>query len=362
MVSIKQWNIIGKRKPALYSALIIFIVSVVIMGIRYSTNGSPFNLGVDFTGGVVMNIDFITEEPPTVKMIRDVMATHNQERAIIQQDKLNPQHFMIRMKDITNEQRDAIFQSLEESIGQINDDTRQIDFIGPTIGSELRRNAFLTLGLALLFILLYVAIRFRFKDGVAAIIALAHDIGITLGVMSLLWIQFNTASIAALLSITAYSLQDSIVILDRVRENLKYYRDRMTFAEIANMSVTTTWIRSFNTSVTTLIGVIVLAVFMGSALRDFSTILLVGLVAGTFSSLYIVVPILVGWQKDDDDKELRPVYLDALQSDSYDLIKTRKNGSKTSTKATLQMDQKDSSESTDKKKTSKPKNKSKRRR
>ncbi len=362
MVSIKQWNIIGKRKPALYSALIIFIVSVIIMGIRYSTNGSPFNLGVDFTGGVVMNIDFITEEPPTVKMIRDVMATHNQERAIIQQDKLNPQHFMIRMKDITNEQRDAIFQSLEESIGQVNDDTRQIDFIGPTIGSELRRNAFLTLGLALLFILLYVAIRFRFKDGVAAIIALAHDLGITLGIMSLLWIQFNTASIAALLSITAYSLQDSIVILDRVRENLKYYRDRMTFAEIANMSVTTTWIRSFNTSVTTLIGVIVLAVFMGSALRDFSTILLVGLLAGTFSSLYIVVPILVGWQKDDDDKELRPVYLDALKSDSYDQIKTRRNGSKTSTKATLQMDQKDSSESTDKKKTSKPKNKSKRRR
>jgi preprotein translocase subunit SecF len=297
-------------------------------------------------------------------MIRDVLASHSQERAIIQQDKLNQQHFMIRMKEITNEERDEIFRSLEESIGQVNDETRQIDFIGPTIGGELRRNAFLTLGLALLFILLYVAIRFRFKDGVAAIIALAHDISITLGIMSLLWIQFNTASIAALLSITAYSMQDSIVILDRVRENLKYYRDKMTFAEIANMSVTTTWIRSFNTSVTTLIGVIVLAVFMGSALRDFSTILLVGLLAGTFSSLYIVVPILVGWQKGDDDKELRPIYLNTLQSggDSYALIKTRKSDLKASTKATIQTDQNDSPKSANMQKTTKPKNKKKRRR
>ncbi|MDD4757235.1 MAG: protein translocase subunit SecF, partial [Prolixibacteraceae bacterium] len=319
MTPIKKWNIIGQRKTTLLISLILFLVSVSIMSVRTMTNGSPFNLGVDFTGGVVINVDFVTEEPPSVKMIRDVLATHNQERATIQQDKLNPKHFMIRMKEITNEEQDVIIDSLEETIGQINDDSKQIDFIGPTIGSELRRNAFLTMGLALLLILLYVAIRFRFKDGVAAIIALAHDISISLGVMSLLWIQLNTSSIAAILSITAYSLQDSIVILDRVRENLKYYRDKMTFAEIANMSITTTWIRSFNTSATTLIGVIVLAVFMGSALRDFSTILLVGLIAGTYSSLYIVVPLLVGWLKGDDDKELRPVYLEALQSDSYDL-------------------------------------------
>jgi preprotein translocase subunit SecF len=359
MIPIKKWNIIGQRRTTLLIALVLFLVSVSIMSIRTMTKGSPFNLGVDFTGGVVINVDFITEEPPTVGMIRDVLATHNQERAIIQQDKLNPQHFMIRMKEITNEEQDVIIDQLEESIGQINDDSKQIDFIGPTIGSELRRNAFLTIGLALLLILLYVAIRFRFKDGVAAIIALTHDIAISLGIMSLLWIQFNTASIAALLSITAYSLQDSIVILDRVRENLKYYRDKMTFAEIANMSITTTWIRSFNTSVTTLIGVLVLAVFMGSALRDFSSILLVGLIAGTYSSLYIVVPLLVGWQKGDDDKELRPVYLEALQSDSYDTIKTRKV-SQATTKVS-HTSHTDSTSSTSKK-PSKSKGKNKRRR
>lgn len=359
MTPIKKWNIIGQRKTTLLISLILFLVSVSIMSVRTMTNGSPFNLGVDFTGGVVINVDFVTEEPPSVKMVRDVLAIHNQERAIIQQDKLNTQHFMIRMKEITNEEQSTIIAALKENIGPINDDSKQIDFIGPTIGGELRKNAFLTIGLALLLILLYVAIRFRFKDGVAAIIALTHDISVSLGVMSLLWIQLNTASIAAILSITAYSLQDSIVILDRVRENLKYYRDKMTFAEIANMSITTTWIRSFNTSVTTLIGVIVLSVFMGSALRDFSTILLVGLIAGTYSSLYIVVPLLVGWQKRDEDKELRPVYLEALQSDSYDLIKTRKVSQASKVASTKAVE---NSPLAEKKQVSKPKRKNQRRR
>ncbi len=324
MLPVRKWNIIGNRKSSLFIALILVVASLCIMTTRFFTNGSPFNLGVDFTGGVVMNFDFQSEEPIEVADIRTVLHEFNQDNAVIQQDKNHPEHFMIRMKEITNEQQDEVITALQEQIAPIDPDTRQTDFIGPTIGSELRRNAILTISLALLLILLYVAIRFRFKDGVAAIIALVHDISVALGVMSLFWIQFNTASIAALLSITAYSLQDSIVILDRVRENIKYYKDKMTYAEIANMSVTTTWIRSFNTSVTTLLGVLALAIFMGSSLRDFTTILLMGLLAGTYSSLYIVVPLLVGWQKDTE-KELRPVYLDALKTDDYDLIKNRKN-------------------------------------
>jgi preprotein translocase subunit SecF len=334
MLPVRKWNIIGHRKTSLRIALILFLTSVIIMTVRTATNGSPFNLGVDFTGGVVMNIDFVTEEPVTVSNVRDVLVSFNQQGAVIQQDKNHPEHYMIRMTEITNDQQDEIFDALQEQIGAINPETRQTDFIGPTIGGELRKNALLTLGLALLLILLYVAIRFKFKDGVSAIIALVHDMSVALGIISLFWIQLNTASIAALLSITAYSLQDSIVILDRVRENMKYYKDKLTYAEIANMSITTTWIRSFNTSVTTLLGVLALAFFMGSSLRDFTTILLVGLLAGTYSSLYIVVPILVNWQKKDE-QVIRPVYLDSLVTGTSSEIKTKKYSLASSTKENI---------------------------
>ncbi|MCK5848743.1 MAG: protein translocase subunit SecF [Caldisericia bacterium] len=359
MLPVRKWNIIGYRKTSLRIALILFLCSVVIMTVRNSTNGSPFNLGVDFTGGVVMNIDFMTEEPVSVATVREVLSGFNQDGAVIQQDKNHPEHYMIRMTEITNHQQDEIFDALQEQIGSINPDTRQTDFIGPTIGSELRKNALLTLSLALLLILLYVAIRFKFKDGVSAIIALIHDMSVALGVVSLFWIQLNTSSIAALLSITAYSLQDSIVILDRVRENLKYYKDKLTYAEIANMSITTTWIRSFNTSVTTLIGVLALAFFMGSSLRDFTTILLVGLLAGTYSSLYIVVPMLVNWQKENE-RVIRPVYLNALEAGTTTTdIKTKKYSSKNKDEVIVANDLSDTVKKTS---TTKKKNNKKRRR
>ncbi len=280
---ILEWNIIGKSKTLLSISLITILLSFAIIGIR------GFNLGIDFSGGLLMKANF--EEELEITSLRDSLASLGYEGAVIQIDQRNPKHVMIRIsEDIKPE---LLLETLENDIGIIDRDSLSIERIGPVIGAELRRNAFLTIIFALIMILIYTAIRFKPKHGIAAVYALIHDVSLSLGVLSLFQIQLNTPTVAALLTIIAYSLQDSIVILDRLRENLKFFRDKMSFADLANKSVTESWTRSFFTSISTLTAVTILTVFTGAILRDFTTILLVGLFAGTFSSIYIVIPSLV---------------------------------------------------------------------
>ncbi len=280
---ILEWNIIGKSKKLLTVSLITILLSITIIGIR------GFNLGVDFSGGLLMKAYF--EEELEITSLRDSLAGIGFEGAMIQIDQRDPTHVMIRISE--DVKPELLLETLETDIGAIDRESLSIERIGPVIGAELRRNALLTIVFALIIILLYTAIRFKPKHGIAAVYALIHDISLSLGIVSLFQIQLNTPTVAALLTITAYSLQDSIVILDRLRENLKFFRDKMSFADLANKSVTESWTRSFFTSISTLTAVTILTVFTGAVLRDFTTILLAGLFAGTFSSIYIVIPLLV---------------------------------------------------------------------
>jgi preprotein translocase subunit SecF len=283
MKPILEWNIIGKSKKLLIVAIISILVSISIIAVR------GFNLGIDFTGGLLMKATFEIEVD--VSSLRESLSNIGHGNAVIQIDQRNKKHAMIRIsEDVDTE---VLLSTLETDIGLINKESISIEKIGPTIGGELRRNALLTVIFALFLFLIYTAIRFKPKHGVAAIFALIHDLSISLGVLSLFQIQLNTPTVAALLTITAYSLQDSIVILDRLRENLKYFRDKMSFADLANRSITESWTRSFFTSLSTITAVAILTIYTGVVLRDFTTILLVGLFAGTFSSIYIVVPFLV---------------------------------------------------------------------
>ncbi|MCE5223616.1 protein translocase subunit SecF [bacterium] len=295
---ILEWNIIGKSKGFLSISGIMVLISLLIMLFNtfFSPMKSPLNFGIDFTGGVLMNLDF--EKEVQESKIREVLSTFNQANATIQLDQRNKKHAMIRLSDVTN--KDEIVNTLEKELGKINKDTQSIDVIGPVIGAELRKNAILTVSLALLLILIYVAFRFHWKHGLAGILALLHDTIIALGVVSLFRIQINTPAVAAVLSIVAYSLQDTIVILDRLRENIKYRKGNQTFAQIANKSVTESWTRSFNTSFTTVLGIAALTIFAGASLLDFCIILLVGMLVGTYSSIYIVVPIVVLWEKKEE--------------------------------------------------------------
>lgn len=292
---IREWNIVGHSKLLLGISGTIVILCILVMLFNVFTIHTPLNFGVDFTGGVVMNLDF--DKAVEVKTVRTVLEKFNQGSATIQRDQKDTKHMMIRLPDTKN--KDEIIAAFEKDISKINREKMSIETIGPVIGAELRRNAILTVTLALLLILIYTAFRFQWKHGLAAVLALIHDVGISLGALALFRIQLNTPTVAAVLSIIAYSLQDSIVILDRLRENTKYRKGNETFAELANRSVTESWTRSFNTSFTTVIGVAVLTIFVGASLRDFTTVLLVGLVAGTYSSIYIVIPLVLLWEKKE---------------------------------------------------------------
>lgn len=308
---ILEWNIIGKSKTfmSISAFLVIFSLLVLLFNSFFSPMKSPLNFGIDFTGGVLMNLDFDKEVQES--KIRDVLAKFNQGNSTIQLDQRNKKHAMIRLPDVTN--KDEIVAALAKDIGVINKDTQSIEVIGPVIGAELRKNAILTISLALLLILIYIAFRFHWKHGLAAILALIHDLLVALCILSLFRIQVNTPAVAAILSIIAYDLQDTIVILDRLRENIKYRKGNQTFAQIANKSITETWTRSFNTSMTAVIGVAALTVFAGASLLDFCIILLVGMLVGTYSSIYIVVPLVVYMEKKED-REINNVLVPELSS------------------------------------------------
>jgi preprotein translocase subunit SecF len=295
---IREWNIIGKSKLWFALSLTIIFIGVFSLIFNDVKIKAPLNFGIDFTGGVKMSLDF--EKDTDVAQLRTILTKYNLGNAVIQLEQSNKKHAIIKLEPTETTVIDKIVNDMEAKFGKINTDTQSIESIGPTIGSELKRNAILTISIALLLIFLYIVIRFRTSYAIATILALLHDVVITVGVLALTRIQLNFPSVAALLSVTAYSVQDSIIILDRLRENLKYKKDKQTFAEIANISVTETWTRSFNTSFTTLIAVIVLAFFGGSSIRDFTTILLVGITAGTYSSIYVVVPLLVLWRKKEE--------------------------------------------------------------
>jgi len=296
---IREWNIIGRSKLWLTISIIIIISSIAALTFNQTRTKQPLNFGIDFTGGVMMRLDF--EKEANVAEIRAILSKYGQGNATIQLDQRDKSHAVIRMRKINNsEDTNKIITDLEGKFGKVNRETLSIDSIGPTIGAELRKNAILTVSIALLLILIYISVRFRPKFAVATVLALVHDVLATIGILAITKVQLNFPSIAALLSVTAYSVQDSIVVLDRLRENLKFRKEKQTFAEIANRSVTETWTRSFNTSFTTIIGVIVLAFFGGVAIRDFTTILVAGLITGTYSSIYIVVPLLVLWEKREE--------------------------------------------------------------
>jgi len=263
---IREWNIVGRSKLWFTISIILISIGIIALIFNQVTMKQPLNFGIDFTGGVMMRLDF--EKEANVAEIREILSKYGQGNATIQLDQKDKSIAVIRMMALKDsEDSDKIIADLEGKFGKVNRETLSVDIIGPTVGAELRRNAILTMSIALLLILIYIALRFKPKFAAATVLALIHDILVTIGVLAITRVQLNFPSIAALLSVTAYSVQDSIVILDRLRENLKFKKEKQTFAEIANKSVVETWTRSFNTSFTTVIGVAVLAFFWWSCYK-----------------------------------------------------------------------------------------------
>jgi len=289
----------------------VSIALVVISALLLIPQIRGWNLGIDFTGGTEFTVDFTEHVDPgdirrvlggidtgdvdlSKSRIQDVTGAH---RAVIttQLDIRNDQATIDRVERALT----AAFPIVEPAASNISRVA-----ISQQVSRELTQKGWQAILLAILIILVYVSWRFRLRYAVGAIVAIIHDVVIALGVFALFHIEINIPSIAAFLTIIGYSLNDTIVIFDRIRENLKL-DSRASIREIINRSVTQSLSRTLNTSFTTFIPVIILFLFGGSVLRGFSVALLIGVIVGTYSSMYIANPILYAWSLRAKDTKKR---------------------------------------------------------
>jgi preprotein translocase subunit SecF len=282
-----NFDFVGKRRIAALISIVLIGIGVasliVKQGPRYS---------IDFTGGSLIQVQF--PEPVPVDEVRQALNAIGYSEAEIQQFGA-PNEMLVR---IQNTDDSTAIQDVKEALRDRWDLVlRREETVGPKIGGELRGAATQAVILALVLILIYLWARFELRFAVAAIVALVHDVMITLGVFSATNHEISLAVIAAFLTIVGYSLNDTIVVFDRIRENLRVPSPRRRYAEILNRSVNQSLARTIVTSGTTIVVVGVLLFFGGEVLRDFAFALTIGVVVGTYSSIFVATPLLVEWEQ-----------------------------------------------------------------
>ncbi len=278
-------KIIEKTKLWFTISAIIIVVGIGAMFV----NG--LQLGIDFVGGTIVRIDmgkeFNKEEVDTIVI---KYAPDAQTNSAIAEGKSTPQ-LEIKSKDITSESISLMFNELKEKYGLKDTDLVSQENIGASIGSELKQKAIVALAIAIVGMLIYIGVRFEFNFGIAALLSLIHDVLVVLGFYALFKLPVNSAFVAAMLTIIGYSVNDTIVVFDRIRENQKYTR-RSNAAELANASMTQTMARSINTGMAVIITLIAVYYYVPTV-REFTIPLLVGIISGTYSSIFIATPFWV---------------------------------------------------------------------
>ena len=268
---------------------IFFTVSgIIILAGLLMAFVSGLNFDIDFTGGTLMQIDL--GEKINVEEIREITDEVDKNATIIHAGD-NQKEVMIKTSlDLNNTKRLEIFNKFKEKYNLDDDAFISSEQFGPSIGKEIQQKALLSVIIATIGMLLYITFRFEFKFGLSAIAALIHDVLIALAVYSVLKIPVNSSFVAAILTIVGYSINDTIVVFDRIRENLKLMK-KDSYEEIVNKSISQTLTRSINTSFTTLLAITSLYVFGVEAIKDFALPLIVGVLAGTYSSIFIASPV-----------------------------------------------------------------------
>ncbi len=281
-------DILGKRKLWYTISTTVIVIGLLFLMI----NG--LNLGIDFNGGTLMEFSFA--ENVTAEEVRAVLERIEiAEDSKIQQSESAGEHgVIIRAKTLESEEIVTVDNAIREEFQSA--EMLRTEMVGPTIGRELRINALLALIAASIAIVAYISFRFEFRFAVVSIITLMHDVLITLGIFAILGREVNTPFVAALLTIVGYSINDTIVIFDRIRENMKLMH-KVPFIKQANTAVVDTLPRSINTSITTLITILAIYFFGGASIQTFMLALFIGMFAGTYSSIFVASPLLVTWQE-----------------------------------------------------------------
>ena len=272
-------------------------LAIIVIGLIIALT-SGVNLGIDFTGGTMIHINM--DKTYEVTQIQESINEYNLDADIIHAG-FDKTEIIIKTKlSLDNTQRMEIFETLKNDFNLTNEDFLEAEQFGPTVGKEIQSKALSSIMIASLGMLIYITLRFEIIYGVTAIVALIHDVLILLAVYSIFNIPINSSFIAAVLTIVGYSINDTIVVFDRVRENVKKMK-KSSFAEIANKSLSQTIIRSINTSFTTLLVIGSLYVLGVEAIKEFAFPLMTGIIVGTYSSIFIASP-LWAFMKDKTKK------------------------------------------------------------
>jgi preprotein translocase subunit SecF len=263
-----------------------------------------FHLGIDFTGGTLLDLKFAKQV--TVGEVRDVLKEFNLENSTIQLSTTGQSEkasgVFVRTRVLEETERVAVMNAMQQKLGAF--DILRIEKVGAIIGSELTRQAVIALVVSWALIIGYITYRFEFTFAISAIIALIHDIFVVLGIFSIFRLEVDASFVAALLTIVGYSINDTIVIFDRIRENLKTHRRSESFQELVNRSIWQTMTRSIYTVLTVLVCAVALYLFGGDTTKNFSLALIIGLASGAFSSIFNASPIWVTWKEWQDRKRL----------------------------------------------------------
>ncbi len=292
-----MYNIIGKKKIWFICSGILMVASIVALSIW------GLRLGIDFSGGSLLEVSYSTDRPDLHTMEQS-LAEFELESLKIQ--PAGEHEYILRFEEIDEDTHQNIFSKLQTEDNELTEN--RFEAIGPSIGNELKTKAIQSIIIVLLFIVIYIAYAFRkvskpvasWKYGISAIIALVHDILIITGIFAALGyffrVEVDSLFVTALLTILGFSIHDTIVTFDRTRENLIKNKDE-SFDDIVNISVNQTIVRSLNTSITTLFVLLAIYIFGGETIKNFVLALILGVVIGTYSSIFIASPLLSMWHK-----------------------------------------------------------------
>lgn len=281
--------------PFLKYRFITFMISaVLILASAGMFFGPGVNMGIDFEGGIMLEVGI--EKAPDLAEMRSVLGSLGLGQVTLQTFGA-PNDILIRVQRQeggSEEQKTAVEKVKNQLADTFGTDIsyRRIEFVGPTVSGELVESAIEAVLLSVLAILIYIWFRFEWHYSVGAVAALVHDVVLTIGMFSITGIEFNLASVAAILTIVGYSINDTVVVYDRIRENFRRYK-KMDVKDLLELSINETLSRTVMTSVTTLLALIALYIFGGEVIRGFATAMIFGVVVGTYSSIFVAAPILL---------------------------------------------------------------------
>ena len=300
-----NFDIMGKRKIAAVISGILLILSIASLSIE------GLSLGIDFTGGTLVEAGYA--DAVDLGQVRDALVNSEFNNAVVQYFG-SANDVLIRIPPTDGLNNADISSKILDVLSTTGEgiEMRRIEFVGPQVGDELKNDGGLAMLAALAMIMLYVAMRFQMRFSVGAIAALVHDVLITLGIFSITHFDFDLTVLAALLAVIGYSLNDTIVVFDRVRENFRKLRES-TPIDVFNVSLNQTLSRTIMTSLTTLMVLVALFVFGGEIIHSFATALIIGVLIGTYSSLFVASPVTIALGITRED--LMPVQKEGAEID-----------------------------------------------